>query len=207
MGKCPWKLFKHFCLAANEKLTVHRAFNGRRPAQSDSDEGLGGEDSTGFNRKFDSEKLFTHFGADNFESYQSETEKLLDEIDKYKAESPILPKYRSPAHFSSCNGIMERGRGDGMDSKRRESLTEADQVFSSPTRVDLSARRDLLESRINRRISDKTPSPEYHPTKPPRTKVYLSEKSSKYYKNNSSSPTGFKEKYMSESKTDSFGRR
>ncbi|KAH1006746.1 hypothetical protein HUJ05_007451 [Dendroctonus ponderosae] len=192
----------------NEKLTVHRAFNGRRPAQSDSDEGLGGEDSTGFNRKYDSEKLFTHFGDDQFESYQSETEKLLDEIDKYKAESPILPKYRSPARFSSCNGIMERGRGDGMDSKRRESLTEADQMHSSPSRVDLSARRDLLESRINRRISDKTtPSPEFHPTKPPRTKVYVSEKSSKYYRNGSSSPAGFKEKYMSETKADGFGER
>ncbi|CAG9766416.1 unnamed protein product [Ceutorhynchus assimilis] len=178
----------------NEKQTIHTTYNGRRQPQSDSDEGLGGEDSSGFTRKYETEKLsFTRFGDDHFES---DTEKLLDEIDKYKAESPILPKYRP--NFTSS--YMERGRADGMDAKRRESLTENDQGF---LRNDLSARRDLLESRINRRMNEKiTPSPEY-----PKNNVYVVEKSSKYYRNGSTSPTGYKEKFVSETKKDAFGER
>ncbi|XP_066150835.1 microtubule-associated protein futsch isoform X2 [Euwallacea fornicatus] len=198
----------------NEKQTVHKAYNGRRQPHSDSDEGLGGEDSSGFNtRKYDSEKQFTQFGDEQFESYQSETEKLIDEIDKYKAESPIMPKYRSPAQLngfsSSYNGIMERGRGDGMDAKRRESLTEPDNINGDNGlgRSDLSARRDLLESRINRRITDKnSPSPEYcPPSRPPRKNVLVTEKSSRYYRGGSTSPVGYKEKYVSETKKDVFG--
>lgn len=112
---------------------------------------------------------------------------------------------------------MERGRADGMDSKRRESLTEPEHVLSPENsfvnvsvqnRGDLSARRDLLESRINRRIIDKTtPSPEYYPNKSSKNNVYVSEKSSKYYRGGSTSPIGYKEKYVSETETDAFGER
>ncbi|KAL1502210.1 hypothetical protein ABEB36_007386 [Hypothenemus hampei] len=187
---------------SNEKQTIHTTYNRKRQQHSDSDEGLGGEDSSGFLRK-----SFTHFGDDQLvESYQNETDKLIDEIDKYKAESPILPKYRPQNEFGS---FMERGRGDGMDAKRRESLTEPDQFDGhhfSGFRNDLTARRDLLESRLHRRMNDKlTPSPEYYPSKVPRSNMYVSEKSSKYYRSGSTSPIGFKEKFVSETKLDPFG--
>lgn len=127
-----------------------------------------------------------------------------------------MPKYRNPSHAngytSSYNGIMERGRGDGMDARRRESLTEPDNLLPLENgfngRTDLSARRDLLESRLNKRINDKgTPSPEFYPSRPPRKNVYVSEKTSKYFRSGSTSPVGFKEKYISETKKDSFGER
>ncbi|XP_050308103.1 uncharacterized protein LOC126744646 isoform X2 [Anthonomus grandis grandis] len=198
------------------KETIHTTYNNRRQTQSDSDEGLGGEDSFGFNRKYDTDKAFTRLGNEG--SYLSDTDKLLDEIDKYKAESPILPKYRNPSHLANnvlFSGIMERGRGDGMDAKRRESLTEIDNFgqfknFSSYQhhRNDLAARRDLLESRMNRRITEKTtPSPEYYPGKTVKNNVFISEKSSKYYRSGAASPLDCKEKFVIESKKDDFGER
>lgn len=186
----------------NGKQTVHTAFtNGRRQPQSDSDEGLGGEEGSGITRKSG-----THFGDDSFDSY---TEQLLDEIDKYKAESPILPKYRNPVSLNGFTGLAERGRADGMDSKRRESLTEQENDII-PHRTDLATRRNLLESRMNRRMSDKTatPSPEHPSSRPgPTNNVYITESSSKYYRSGSTSPVGFKEKYISTSHRDKYGER
>lgn len=98
-----------------------------------------------------------------------------------------------------------------MDARRRESLTEPDNLLPLENgfngRTDLSARRDLLESRLNKRINEKA-SPEFYPSRPPRkSNVYVSEKSSKYFRSGSTSPVGFKEKYVSETKKDSFGER
>ncbi|XP_076259658.1 bloated isoform X2 [Rhynchophorus ferrugineus] len=183
---------------SNGKQTVHTTLtNGRRQPQSDSDEGLGGEEGSAFTRKSS-----THFNDDSFDSY---TEQLLDEIDKYKAESPILPKYRNPMPMNGFTGLAERGRADGMDAKRRESFTEP----NNERRTDLATRRDLLESRMNRRMSDKTatPSPEHPITRPGANNVYITETSSRYYRSGSTSPVGFKEKYVSTSRTDKYGER
>lgn len=97
-----------------------------------------------------------------------------------------------------------------MDAKRRDSLNESfENDFIRPNntttttlngRSDLSARRDLLESRINRRIGEK-----YLRTSPPKdntTNIYISESSSKYYRGGSKSPSGFHETYLSETKID-----
>lgn len=201
-----------------KKQTVHAAYtNGKKQPHSDSDEGLGGEENSGISRH---EKTITHFG-DNTRNY-------FDEVDKFNEESPITPKFRTngfhngytsyektfndrndyTGYFDSSN----RGRGDGMDAKRRESLTEPhENGFNARIngRSDLSARRDLLESRINQRMNDHSlrTSPEYHnnPTPTP-TNVYISETTSKLYRNGYASPVGYTQKYISETRTDKFGK-
>ncbi|KAJ8966348.1 hypothetical protein NQ314_003616 [Rhamnusium bicolor] len=210
------------------KQTVHTTYtNGKRHPHSDSDEGLGGEENSGFSRL---EKTVTHFGDDRYNdgSYRkSRNDDYYDE-DKFEEESPITPKFRNPAYlngFSSYekktnefsrverSGYMDsssRGRGDGMDAKRRESLTENENGFIPKAingRSDLSARRDLLESRIKNRLNDKTvrTSPEYIQNSTP-TNVYISESTSKYYRGSSASPVGYTEKYTSETRTDKYGK-
>ncbi|XP_050510243.1 uncharacterized protein LOC114328375 isoform X3 [Diabrotica virgifera virgifera] len=189
------------------KQTVHTSYsNGRKHTHSDSDEGLGGEEHLGF-------KTITRFGDD------------YDEVDKIDEESPIRPKFRNPAYLNGYSSYERkevsnvkyidssaRGRGDGMDSKRRESLTEPHETtFTSTTmlnsRSDLSARRDQLESRINRRVNDNSirTSPEYLKNPYP-TNVYVTETTSKHYKSGSSSPVGYTEKYSSETRTDKHGK-
>lgn len=177
------------------KQTVHTTYvNGKKHfPHSDSDEGLGYEENPGFRRKLRDDEEF-----------------------------PITPKFRTNGYgysdyekkFTETVYIdsSSRGRGDGMDAKRRESLTESfDNGFNTPPkasylngRSDLSARRDQLESRINRRLGLRQ-SPEYTPNKS--TNVYISESSSKYYRGGSKSPTGYKETYTSESKTDDRGEK
>ncbi|XP_049817951.1 uncharacterized protein LOC109609226 isoform X3 [Aethina tumida] len=208
------------------KQTVHTAYqNGKKHPHSDSDEGLGYEENTGFNR----EKTITHFGDDRFNDSFRKTEDFFDEVDKFAEETPITPKFTNPAFINGYSGdyrkvnsysrqehtgyidSSSRGRGDGMDAKRRESLTEQfENGFGTPNgngRSDLSARRDLLESRINRRLNDSgvRHSPEY-PSQTP-THVYVTESSSKYYRSGSISPVGYKEKYVSETRTDKNGER
>ncbi|XP_072391778.1 uncharacterized protein blo isoform X5 [Diabrotica undecimpunctata] len=189
------------------KQTVHTSYsNGRKHTHSDSDEGLGGEEHLAF-------KTITRFGDD------------YDEVDKIDEESPIKPKFRNPAYLNGYSSYERkevsnvkyidssaRGRGDGMDSKRRESLTEPHEtMFTSTTmlnsRSDLSARRDQLESRINRRVNDNSirTSPEYLKNPYP-TNVYVTETTSKHYKSGSSSPVGYTEKYSSETMTDKHGK-
>lgn len=168
----------------SSKQTVHTAYNtSKKHSQSDSDEGLGGEEHLGF-------KSVTHF------------QNGIDEVDKFDEESPITPKFRNQSHHNGYSSYERkershtryvdssaRGRGDGMDCKRRESLTEPHENNLFNGRTDLSARRDQLESRINRRVNDNSlrTSPEYLKNSYP-TNVYVSESTSKYYKNRSSSP-------------------
>ncbi|XP_017777541.1 PREDICTED: uncharacterized protein LOC108563391 [Nicrophorus vespilloides] len=190
------------------KQTVHTTYtNGKKHLpHSDSDEGLGYEENSNCR-----EKSITHFGDEKY-NYSD---------DRFDEEFPITPKFKSNGYngytsyenkFSKVdqNGVFidssSRGRGDGMDSKRRESLTEPDHGISTKfsgsmnnlNRKDLSARRDLLESRINRRFGDKAirNSP---------TNVYVTETSSRYYRSGSASPIGVKEKFVSETKTDRNG--
>ncbi|XP_031328545.1 uncharacterized protein DDB_G0283697 isoform X1 [Photinus pyralis] len=196
------------------KQTVHAAYtNGKKHLpHSDSDEGLGNDEGSGISRgKYDYEKPVTHFGDDYYrpsDPYQNDE------------ENPITPKmkngYNHYNNYKTEHRIFidssSRGRGDGMDSKRRESLTEPhENGFNSlkynnnTSRTDLSARRDLLESRINRRLEEKhlRHSP---PSNEPNVHVnnqYVSE--TKYYRHGSSSPVGYTETYVTKSKTDRNG--
>lgn len=188
------------------KQTIHTVYNGKKHLpHSDSDEGLGYEES-GY-RKYETEKSYTRFGDDKTDFYK--------DIDKFDEEFPITPKFKPLGSYTNGFGYIDssaRGRGDGMDSKRRESLTEipvenGKNVSNLNGRSDLSYRRDLLESRINsRRIGEKIAvnraSPEYNP----KIDTYVSEKTS-YYRHGSSSPVGFTEKYSSETKFDRTGEK
>lgn len=208
------------------KQTIHTVYNGKKHLpHSDSDEGLGYEES-GFGRKYDTEKSYTHFGDDKIDFYKD---------DKFDEEFPITPKFKSVGNYTNGYGYNEysktesnvfvdssaRGRGDGMDARRRESLSELPlengKMNGSPSnlngRSDLSYRRDLLESRINsRKFGDKTSlmrnSPDYqNNSHSPKVDSYVCEKSSRYYRRGSSSPTGYTEKYMSETKIDKHGEK
>ncbi|CAH1163539.1 unnamed protein product [Phaedon cochleariae] len=197
------------------KQTIHTTYtNGKKHPHSDSDEGLGGEENPGFIRL---EKSITHFGDDK------RNNQFFDEVDKQEEERPIKPNFRNPSYngYSSHERKIEhkgyidsssRGRGDGMDAKRRESLTEPHEngLFSANLangRSDLAARRDQLESRINRRLNDNSirTSPEYVKHSSP-SNVYISESTSKYYRGRSSSPVGYSEKFSSETRTDEYGK-
>lgn len=207
------------------KQTIHTVYNGKKHMpHSDSDEGLGYEES-GFSRKYDNDKSFTRFGDDKIEFYK--------DIDKFDEEFPITPKFKNISNYTngySYNDYSKternvytdssaRGRGDGMDSRRRESLTEIPiengklNGISSNGLSDLSYRRDLLESRINsRRINDKVTvnrvSPEFQTNAySPTIDKYVSEKTSRYYRHGSSSPVGYTEKYSAETRTDRTGEK
>lgn len=212
------------------KQTIHTTYtNGnakKHLPHSDSDEGLGYEENTGFTRKYDNEKPLTHFGDDRYNDLSSP----FKDIDQFEEESPITPKFKNVGYngysafdakfddsFKTQHNIYidssSRGRGDGMDSKRRESLSEAHEngVHTSRfngntsninTRTDLSARRDLLESRINRRLGER--GLRQSPAKVT-SSSYVTEKTSKYVRHGSSSPAGFTEKFRSETMTDRDG--
>lgn len=209
------------------KQTIHTVYNGKKHLpHSDSDEGLGYEES-GFNRKYEREKSFTRFGDEKAEFYK--------DVDKFDEEFPITPKFKSIGNYTngySYNDYSKternmyidssnRGRGDGMDARRRESLTEFPyengKMNGNPSNIngrsDLSYRRDLLESRINSRIiGDKNTtinraSPEYPNNYSPKFDQYVSEKSSRYYRHGSSSPVGYTEKYTLETKVDKTGEK
>lgn len=199
------------------KQTIHTAYmNGRKKhlPHSDSDEGLGYEENSGgFNN--------------NNKSYERRNYEI-DDI-SFEEEFPITPKFQTNGYSREkysefrktdnsylVDSSYIRGRGDGMDSKRRDSLNESS--FDTPVKLnnttttlngrsDLSARRDLLESRINRRIGEKylRTSPEYYSNTTPKentTNIYITESSSKYYRGGSKSPSGFHETYLSETKID-----
>lgn len=190
------------------KQTVHAVYaNGKKQLpHSDSDEGLGYEEN--FSKKYEFGQ--THYGDDlteannkrNYEEYENPiTPKFKQNYQGYGYEETFLKR--------ETNGFVDsssRGRGDGMDAKRRESLTEAydNYTFSKipNNRSDLTARRDQLESRINRRFGDKLKVSPENNTGSPTAKVYISESTSKYYRNSSNSPVGYEEKYVFDSKTD-----
>lgn len=210
------------------KQTVHTAYvNGKKHLpHSDSDEGLGYEENSGFNsRKYESDKTFTTRFEEN---ESSKNDFSYNGTNNFEEEFPITPSFKTNGYSSvfkdydkkfeefletECVEYVDsssRGRGDGMDSKRRESLTESfDNGFSPPLKTnnvstnlggrgDLSARRDLLESRIHRKFGEKylRQSPEYVPP----ANVYTTETRSKYYKSESRSPMGYNKNYTTETK-------
>ncbi|KAF2905482.1 hypothetical protein ILUMI_00694 [Ignelater luminosus] len=218
------------------KQTVHAAYtNGKKHLpHSDSDEGLGNEENSGFSRtKYAAEKSVTHFGDERYMNEQNgfngnrHGDDFYKDPDHFEEEYPITPKFKNVGYngFKNYNEYTKtehsifidsssRGRGDGMDAKRRESLTEphengfATQKYNiNSSRTDLSARRDLLESRINRRLGEKgfRQSPPSNST--PYNSKYTSEITSKYYRHGSASPVGFTEAYTSEIKADRNGER
>ncbi|XP_044744302.1 calponin homology domain-containing protein DDB_G0272472 isoform X2 [Coccinella septempunctata] len=190
------------------KQTVHTVYNSnvkKHPQHSDSDEGLGYEEN--FNRKYSPLESPLSKPYDN--RYVSDVER--DDYFMEADEPPISPKIRT-TYFSGYpyeKGFVsvERGRADGMDSKRRESITESMEnvtpKLNGTTKSDWSARRDLLESRINRRMNDRIT----RVSPPKNSNVYIAESTSKYYRKGSESPVGFTEKYVSESRIDGFGER
>ncbi|XP_045483132.1 E3 ubiquitin-protein ligase RBBP6 isoform X2 [Harmonia axyridis] len=188
------------------KQTVHTVYNSnvkKHPQHSDSDEGLGYEEH--FNRKYSPLESPLSKPYDN--RYVTDVER--DDYFMEADEAPISPRMKS-TYFSGYpyeKGFVsvERGRADGMDSKRRESLTESLENSTNKVngKIDWSARRDLLESRINRRMNDRIT----RVSPPNNSNVYITESTSKYFKKGSESPVGFTEKYVSESHTDRFGER
>ncbi|XP_066591946.1 LOW QUALITY PROTEIN: microtubule-associated protein futsch [Prorops nasuta] len=94
----------------------------------------------------------TRFGSSVNDQFRRHDFDAFDEIDRNLFEKSDNDK----KHASTIIGdIYERGRGDGMDSKRRETpeLSRQNQIgISSNKTSELSARRDLLESRIKSRL-------------------------------------------------------
>lgn len=179
---------------SSTKQTIHTSYN-KKNTHSDSDEGLGYEEHVSY-------KTLTRFGED------------FDEVDKYQDENPITPKYKNPAYLNGYSTDIRhldssaRGRGDGMDSKRRgDSYVESHEQHFTSLSNNLTARRDQLESRINRRVTDNSirTSPEYLKNSYP-TNIYISESTSKHFKDGTSSPIGYTEKYTSETKTEKYGK-
>lgn len=188
------------------KQTIHTAYtNGKKHLpHSDSDEGLGYEENV--TRKFGTEKNVIRFGDDFFNE------------DEY----PITPKFKNVDYngFRSYDDYTKtehnifidsssRGRGDGMDSKRRESLTETfdnlnitpKQHYPTNVRSDLSARRDQLESRLNRRFGGEK-SPEYRDKSNVRETL-----TTKYYRSGSASPVSYREKHVTEKRYEKDGKQ
>ncbi|XP_057659153.1 uncharacterized protein LOC130895699 isoform X2 [Diorhabda carinulata] len=167
------------------KQTIHTSYN-KKNTHSDSDEGLGYEEHVNY-------KTLTKFGED------------YDEVDKYQEENPITPKFKNPAYLNGYStnekeqsprylDSSARGRGDGMDSKRKTEIFESQEQYLTCLSNNLTARRDQLESRINRRVTDNSirTSPEYLKNTYP-TNVYI-------YKNGTASPDKYGKPHIRETK-------
>lgn len=202
------------------KQTVHTNF-AKSKTNSDEDEGFGHEE----NRKL------------NARRYPKTEEAYLNLSDHNNdVDSPITPTLReySPDSYNNKlnrTGYEERlfrrfddfelparGTADGMDAKRKESLTEPNLYLPNINDVtELSHRRDLLQSRINsRRLtdlnnieSDREPFNKYLFNKNdslPTTTKYVTETRSQYYKEGSRSPIGFTEKIVTRTHLDDEGK-
>ncbi|GLV39616.1 uncharacterized protein CBL_08317 [Carabus blaptoides fortunei] len=190
------------------KQTVQTFYKSRRKyfPHSDSDEGLGYEENS-FN-------VNTHH----------ERKENKHDSSTYLDEFPITPRYKYiPTNFGDSEYETDpvnldssaRGQADGMDSKRRESLTEPhtindhDGMFVTNGRSNLSYRRDLLESRINsRRLGEKNStlnrsSPEIlHRVNSPVVSRTVTEIRSSSRRHGSTSPVQLRSRNISESETE-----
>ncbi|KAH9644355.1 hypothetical protein HF086_006383, partial [Spodoptera exigua] len=143
------------------KQTVHKTYSPSREKYgnlSDEDEGLGYEDRYKFAKTQMYDYDYKNKENDTFNNFEP-TYNITD--------SPIRPRFReykltsfedfeptyaneySPKDKSPDLSNQYRGRGDGMDTKKKQYETE-------PTKIDLdfnelSHRRQLLESRLNAR--------------------------------------------------------
>ncbi|KAK9886216.1 hypothetical protein WA026_015735 [Henosepilachna vigintioctopunctata] len=176
-------------VTGQSKQTVHTVFNGnakKHPHYSDSDEGLGYEEHT--NRKYS--PLEPSFSRKYQDQHMSE---MRDE-DFMDTDEPLINRKMKSSYFTGYSyentfADTERGRADGMDAKRRESLSESLENGTPKTnnhngissKSDWSARRDLLESRIKHKLNSNFPRDD--------TNMFISESTLKY-KNKSVSPVG-----------------
>ncbi|CAG4951830.1 unnamed protein product [Parnassius apollo] len=129
---------------------------------SDEDEGLGYEERYKYSTDRSYDYKYKNKEIENFDSFE--------EHNNIK-ESPIKPRFREyklmnfdyfeptysneyPTNEDTQNNVDSfRGRGDGMDTKKKQSepeLTKIDLDFN-----ELSHRRQLLESRLNARRLDR----------------------------------------------------
>lgn len=149
------------------KQTIHKTYSPPRERYgniSDEDEGLGYEDQK---LKFNTTSKYNYNKTEDNEKF--------DSLGSYKVtDSPIRPRFREykltsfddfePTYANEYPNKEDRsqdfidttfrGRGDGMDSKRKvyvePEVTKADLDFN-----ELSHRRQLLESRLKARRHDR----------------------------------------------------
>lgn len=134
---------------------------------SDEDEGLGFEPRKYFEEEIPEPRIKIHREYEYGKKSPSE-------------EPPIIPVIRNLSPIDVRLNVADRGRADGMDSKRRDLFIESHNEFN-----DLSYRRAALESKIrNRRLGSvepetrRTPEREYRYS-PERNEV---QSSPKYYR-------------------------
>ncbi|PZC77121.1 hypothetical protein B5X24_HaOG203738 [Helicoverpa armigera] len=147
------------------KQTVHKTYSPSREKYgnfSDEDEGLGYEERHKFTKTRMYDYNYKNKENDNFNTFEP-TYNITD--------SPIRPRFReykltsfeefeptyaneySPKEKSPDLSNQYRGRGDGMDTKKKQyepETTKVDLDFN-----ELSHRRQLLESRLNARRLDR----------------------------------------------------
>ncbi|KAL3286476.1 hypothetical protein HHI36_000982 [Cryptolaemus montrouzieri] len=184
------------------KQTVHTVYTSnvrKHPQHSDSDEGLGYEEH--FNKKYSPVEPPTSKAYHNRYVSDLDRDEYFMEADVPLASPKVKTTYFNDYSYKKMFPGLERGRADGMDSRHRESMLESEENFTNTGKSDWSARRDLLESRIHQRLNENKTR-----LSPPNN-LYISEATSKYHRNGSTSPTGFHEKYITETRTDRFGER
>lgn len=167
------------------KQTMHKAFSPSRENYghlSDEDEGLGYEDRY----KFSHSRMYDYDYKNNNENDKYNT------FDTYTiTDSPIRPRFReykltnfnefeptyanenSPDNKSPDLIDKFRGRGDGMDNKKKQYEPETQKIDLDFN--ELSHRRQLLESRLHARRQERTiqePMIRYLPEDP----IYEAEK-------------------------------
>nr|CAI5839173.1 unnamed protein product [Callosobruchus analis] len=89
----------------------------------------------------------------------------------------------------------------GEEHRRSHDYYDEGDKFEEESRSDLSARRDLLESRIARRVNDSVIR-----TSPVTNTVYITESTSKYYRERSTSPVGYSKKYSPDPKPERYSK-
>lgn len=164
-----------------------------------------------FKSRYDEDKNTTHFGDFNSEFLNRSNEQKrpldFDEIDRNLFDKP--EKYTSTIFVDTSN----RGRGDGMDSRRRDNnefSRSTDRGISTKT-SELSARRDLLESRIKSRLlADEMFATKNNINVPKKTEHEIIDKPivpSPVTPNRVASPKRYADTYITETRTSSNGEK
>ena len=171
-----------------------------------------------FKSRYDGErtKTTTHFGdfstpSKNFTTRNPEPKRLheFDDIDRSLGHKP--EKYTSTIFVDTSS----RGRADGMDAKRRDSNEFTSRLMNDRTPLsktsELSARRDLLESRIKSRLlADEMFAAKNNLNLPKKTEHEIIDKPivpSPVVPNRVSSPKRYMDTYISETRTNSNGEK
>lgn len=157
-------------------------------------------------------KNATHFGEfskTEFPNRSAESKRFhdFDEIDRNLFDKP--DKYTSTVFVDTSS----RGRADGMDARRRDSAEfsrSTDKGISSKT-SELSARRDLLESRIKSRLlADEMFASKNNINVPKKSEHEIIDKPivpSPVTPNRVASPKRYADTYITETRTSSNGEK